>query len=113
MEGNYSIYRYQKDRRSEREILFVGVHLDRQSSIHMASPISSICVIPHDNNRYNILTTSEGEVGIIMPISGEDYMVLLSLQKCIIDTLPQIAALNPDNFRYMFKITFICVGSIM
>ena len=49
------------------------MHLDRQSSIHLASPISSICVIPHDNNRYNVITTAEGEVGIVMPIVTKVY----------------------------------------
>ena len=64
-------------------------------------------MIPHDNNRYNVITTTEGEVGIVMPISGEDYMVLLSLQKCIVDTIPQVAALNPDNFRYLLNHDYI------
>lgn len=53
----------------------------------------------HDGQRYNVVTTTEGEVGVVVPISGEDYMVLLSLQKYIVDSLPQIAALNPDNYR--------------
>ena len=46
-----------------------------------------------------MVTTTEGEVGVVVPISGEDYMVLLSLQQYIVDSLPQIAALNPDNYR--------------
>ena len=46
-----------------------------------------------------MVTTTEGEVGVVVPISGEDYMVLLTLQEYTVDTLPQIAALNPDNYR--------------
>lgn len=65
----------------------------------MAAPISGINLIAHDGQRYNVVTTTEGEVGVVIPISGDDYMVLLSLQKYIVDSLPQIAALNPDNYR--------------
>ena len=32
-----------------------------------------------------MVTTTEGEVGVVVPISGEDYMVLLSLQKYIVE----------------------------
>lgn len=71
---------------------------DRRASTWRA-PISGINLIAHDGQRYNVVTTTEGEVGVVVPISGEDYMVLLSLQKYIVDSLPQIAALNPDNYR--------------
>ena len=46
-----------------------------------------------------VVSTREGEIGVVMPITYEDYSVLMLLQKRIIEKLPHNGALNPLNFR--------------
>ena len=46
-----------------------------------------------------VVSTREGEIGVVTPITYEDYSVLMLLQKRIIEKLPQKGALNPLNFR--------------
>lgn len=46
-----------------------------------------------------VMATREGEIGVLSPITYEDYSVLMLLQKRLVEKLPQNAALNPMNFR--------------
>ena len=47
-----------------------------------------------------VMTTREGEIGVLSPVTYEDYSVLMLLQKRLVEKLPQNAALNPMNFRW-------------
>ena len=51
------------------------------------------------NDVGNVIATTEGSIALIIPISGEQYMYLKSLQDDIIKNLPQYGALNNKNYR--------------
>ena len=46
-----------------------------------------------------MILTAEGAMGIFLFVTGEEYTKLSSLQKRLIEALPQNAALNNFNFR--------------
>ena len=46
-----------------------------------------------------MVLTAEGALGVFLFVNGEEYTKLSSLQKRLIEVLPQNAALNNFNFR--------------
>ena len=72
---------------------------------HLPAPVSTVSPIDipsigmeQKNDVGNIIATTEGSIALIIPISGEQYMYLKSLQDDIIKNLPQYGALNNKNY---------------
>lgn len=96
--GNFVIY-HVTDRRSEAMKSYSG-NVVRQADFHLASQITSILPISlSDEQCINVILTAEGAMGVFLFVTGEEYTKLSSLQKRLIEALPQNAALNNFNFR--------------
>ena len=72
---------------------------------HLPARVSSVTTIDvpsvecDKKNVGNLITTTEGAISIVIPLSGEDYTWLKVLQDDIVKNVPQYAALNNRNFR--------------
>ena len=95
-----------------------GQRLLRVSDFHLGVQVASMfrkrvdgtsAVVPATRGRtaappscyVNIMGTSEGGVGALIPVSERAFRRLFTLQNVMVNTLPQNCALNPREFRML------------
>ncbi|KAF1792831.1 Cleavage/polyadenylation specificity factor, A subunit, C-terminal [Phytophthora cactorum] len=95
-----------------------GQRLLRVSDFHLGMQVSSMfrkrvdapgSVVPATNGRnaapqsyyVNVMGTSEGGVGALVPVGERVFRRLFTLQNVMVNTLPQNCALNPREFRML------------
>lgn len=81
-----------------------GQRLLRTGDFHLGVNISSMFRkrVPGDKTTtlyVNVLGSSEGGVGVLVPVGERVFRRLFTLQNVMINTLPQNCALNPREFR--------------
>ncbi|KAL4102467.1 hypothetical protein PRIC1_006212 [Phytophthora ramorum] len=95
-----------------------GQRLLRVSDFHLGVQVASMFrkrvdahgpVVPATNGRpsalpsfyVNVMGSSEGGVGALIPVSERVFRRLFTLQNVMVNTLPQNCALNPREFRML------------
>lgn len=83
-----------------------GQRLLRTGDFHLGVQVSSMFrkLVPRVSHEspvayVNILGSSEGSVGALVPVSERVFRRLFTLQNVMVNTLPQNCALNPRDFR--------------
>ena len=74
--------------------------LKKKGDFHLPARVSTVTTVKFPEKTVgNLIATTEGSLGVVIPISGENYTLLKLLQDDIVKNIPQYAALNNRNYR--------------